>query len=159
MQSKIEDFCTACDLDRQDRIRCSSVLFIVALVTPCNAILFWLANLERQRASGIDNMQREQQMRTFLRPLLQQWQSQELSSALCSFRGFCDLLGLDNLSGYIVSRNLHQISDWPAHPLDEEGKALQARIQSALEVRPYCPFLARELKSSRIFPYTLQRPL
>ena len=139
MQGKIKEFCTAGDLDRQDRIRCSSILFIVALVPSYSSYLIKLANLERQRASGMGDTQREQQLHEFLRPLVQEWQSHELTTALGSFRGFCDLLGLNGLSRYIVSRNLHQISDWPAHPLDEEGKTLQNQIQTSLEVRIYGP--------------------
>ena len=95
------------------------------------------ANLERQRATGIDDAQREQQLHGFVQPLIQEWQSPELSTALNSFSGFCDLLGLNGLSQYFESRNLHQVSDWPGYPLDEEGKVLQAQIQNALEVRPY----------------------
>ena len=93
------------------------------------------ANLERQRATGIDDTQREQQLHGFVQPLVQEWQSSELSTALNSFSGFCGLLGLNDLSQYFESRNLHQVSDWPGYPLDEEGKALQAQIQNALEVR------------------------
>lgn len=66
--------------------------------------------------------------------MILQWQSDDLSRSLSSFDNFCELVGLGGIQHYISARGLHQIQDWPLHPLDEEGKLLQLHMQSAIEV-------------------------
>lgn len=73
-------------------------------------------------------------MQTFVQPTVAQWRDDRLASSLSSFRGFCVLLGLGGLEQYFINRNLHQVTDWAAYPLDEEGKVLQARVKKSLEV-------------------------
>ena len=73
-------------------------------------------------------------METFVQPTVHEWRDDRLANSLSSFRGFFDLLGLGGLEQYFINRNLHQVTDWAAYPLDEEGKALQARIKKSLEV-------------------------
>lgn len=87
-----------------------------------------------QRATTTDQGEREARLDHFLQPLIAQWQHPGLGEALSSFDGFCDLLGLGSLQEYASRRALHQIPDWSSYPLDDEGRLLQSRIQSALEV-------------------------
>ena len=79
-------------------------------------------------------MEREARLGHFLQSLIAQWQHPGLGGALSSFDGFCELLGLESLQDYASRRTLHLIPDWSSHPLDDEGKLLQSRVQSALEV-------------------------
>ncbi len=69
-----------------------------------------------------------------MQPMMAQWQNDNLSRSLSSFDGFCDLVGLEGIQQYVAVRGLHQIQDWSAHPLDEEGKLLQLHMQKSLEV-------------------------
>lgn len=66
--------------------------------------------------------------------MISQWQSDSLGRSLSSFDGFCELVGLGGIQHYISARGLHQVHDWPSHPLDEEGKLLQVHMQNAIEV-------------------------
>ena len=89
-------------------------------------------------------------MQTFVQPTIQEWGDDRLASSLSSFPAFCDLLGLSGLEQYFLNRNLHLVTDWAEYPLDEEGRALQARIKKSLEVRPI-QFLVCVAKFIRIF--------
>lgn len=88
----------------------------------------------RHRATAVDQEQREEKLDYFLNPLIAQWHAPSLTDSLSSFNGFCGLLGLGTLQQYALSRGMHQTPDWSAHPLDEEGRVLQSRIQNSLEV-------------------------
>lgn len=44
------------------------------------------------------------------------------------------MLGLENLQQYIIARAFHQVNDWSSLPLDDEGRLLQLKMQSALDV-------------------------
>ena len=66
--------------------------------------------------------------------MIDQWQDRGLSNSLSSFENFSRLLGLENLQQYIFSRAVNKLPNWSAHPLDEEGKALQIHMQNALDV-------------------------
>lgn len=92
-------------------------------------------NCTRHRATTVDEKSREAKLNYFIEPLVTQWHTPSLSAALSSFTGFCELLGLGSLQQYALSRSMHRIQDWSTHPLDEEGRALQSRVQSALEVK------------------------
>lgn len=69
-----------------------------------------------------------------LQPIMSQWQSENLSRSLSSFDGFCELVGLGGIQNYVAVRTLHQIQNWSAHPLDEEGKLHQLHMQKCIEV-------------------------
>ena len=96
------------------------------------------------RATTIDQGEREARLDHFLQPLITQWQHPGLGEALSSFDGFCELLGLGSLQDYASHRALHQIPDWSSHPLDDEGKLLQSRIQCALEVSRILDICSRD---------------
>ena len=75
-------------------------------------------------------------LKQFLEPAVSQWQSDHLTNALTSFSGFFNLLEMNSLQQYYKTRAVHQIENWSAHPLDQEGKTLQKRMQDALEASP-----------------------
>ena len=81
-----------------------------------------------------------------------------MSNSLSSFGGFCDLLGLSQLQSYLVSRNVHQIEDWGAYPLDDEGKALKARIDNASNVSVILWSYSKLLIENRISLSVLRKP-
>jgi exportin-5 len=85
----------------------------------------------------VDLTPRQARLESFLHPLISSWQSPGLAPSLCTFDGFCELLGLGNLQQYIIARAFHQMKDWSSCPLDEEGKLLQLKMQNALEVSMY----------------------
>ncbi|KAL9000828.1 MAG: hypothetical protein Q9169_000582 [Polycauliona sp. 2 TL-2023] len=105
--------------DDNIRTRYYSVLFIIT-----------------HRATTVDPQPRQERLETFLQPLVAQWQDSGLTDSLSSFSMFCELLGCGGISQYVSRRALHEISDWSATPLDDEGKALQMHMQHALDKLP-----------------------
>ncbi|KAL9602933.1 MAG: hypothetical protein Q9219_001458 [cf. Caloplaca sp. 3 TL-2023] len=105
--------------DEYVRSRYYSVLFIIT-----------------HRAESFDPGPRQERLEAFLKPLVAQWQSDELTKSLSSFNSFCELLGCGGIQRYVSQRALHRIPDWSLHALDDEGKALQAEMQHALERLP-----------------------
>ncbi|KAI4290375.1 MAG: hypothetical protein L6R35_000339 [Caloplaca aegaea] len=112
--------------DEHIRARYYSILFIIT-----------------HRATSVDPGPRQERLELFLQPLVAQWQKDELTNSLASFDSFCELLGCGGIQQYVSQRALHQIPDWSTHPLDDEGKALRARMQDAVERLP--------LRATKIF--------
>lgn len=88
----------------------------------------------RHRATSVDAQIREARVDQFLQPLIDQWQNPALGHSLSSFQSFTNLLGLDGLQQYLSARAVQKIPDWSSHPLDDEGKDLQAHMEIALNV-------------------------
>ena len=105
--------------DEPTRVRYSSVLFIIL-----------------HRAPSVEIHLRQARLDHFVQPLIEQWQSNNLNESLSSFTGFKQLLGLGDLQQYLASRAVQRISDWSSHPLDEEGRVLQNRMQNSLDALP-----------------------
>lgn len=82
----------------------------------------------------MDDKLRETRLDSFLQPTIGEWRSTELSNALSSFGGFCDVIGLSHIQRYFIKRAVHNIQNWPAHLLDDEGLSLRAQMQDAFEV-------------------------
>jgi exportin-5 len=82
----------------------------------------------------VDPQIREARVDQFYQPLIDQWQNPALGHSLSSFQSFTKLLGLDGLQQYLSTRAVQRIPDWSSHPLDDEGKTLQARMEVALDV-------------------------
>ena len=66
--------------------------------------------------------------------MIDQWQDRGLSNSLSSFNNFSRLLGLESLQQYLISRAVNKLPNWSAHQLDDQGKALQIHMQTALDV-------------------------
>ena len=82
----------------------------------------------------MDATLRETRLNGFLQPTIEEWQSSELSNALSSFGGFFDIIGMAHLQQYFTKRAVHNIQNWSAHPLDDEGMSLRAQMHDAFEV-------------------------
>lgn len=79
---------------------------------------------------------RIQKLSAFITPVQQLWQNPQMDQAIETFPGFCDLLGLNEVRDYLVSRRVHTISDWGKCPLDEEGQRLQKQLEERLKALP-----------------------
>jgi exportin-5 len=75
-----------------------------------------------------------QRLEAFIAPVKQLWQNPELDGALSSFNGFCELLGIGKVRNYLVSRRVHEVSDWSTMQLDDEGQAMQAELNERVKV-------------------------
>ena len=82
----------------------------------------------------IDPESQLQKLRAFIQPVEQLWQNPELGDAISSFNGFCELLGLNKVKDYLVSRCAHEIQDWGSHQLDAEGQAIQMELDERVRV-------------------------
>ena len=104
----------------------------------CESLREWelefQAEPSRHRSTSVDSEPREERLDQFLQPMIDQWQDRGLSDSLSSFDSFSKLLGLENLQQYLFSRAVHKLPNWSAHPLDDQGKALQVQMQNALDV-------------------------
>ncbi|PNP56453.1 hypothetical protein THARTR1_03149 [Trichoderma harzianum] len=85
------------------------------------------------RAKSLDAQAKIQKLREFVEPVKAQWQEENIKSAVESYSGFCELLGLDKAQAYLVSRQAHNIKDWGSCELDEEGLALQNELEERLK--------------------------
>lgn len=73
---------------------------------------------------------RETRLESFLSPIKQSWDSPELRNTLSTFQGFTALLGIEWVQRYLIDRKVHQLEDWSAVTLDDEGKALQSEMNA-----------------------------
>lgn len=91
------------------------------------------------RAKGIDRDVRIARLRAFIDPVTQLWQNPALSSALQSFNGFMEILGMGKVNDYLVSRQVHNIENWGSFVLDAEGLAIQTELQERIKALPLRP--------------------
>lgn len=119
VERKVSQVSQGVALEDNIRTRYYSILFIIT-----------------HRAASVDPQPRQERLEAFLQPLVAQWQDPDLTNSLTSFNNFCELLGCGGIQQYVTRRALHEIPDWSTKPLDDEGKALQAHMQHALERLP-----------------------
>ncbi|KAG8529326.1 uncharacterized protein KY384_005962 [Bacidia gigantensis] len=105
--------------DEQTKARYTSVLFVIM-----------------HRALNVDIRAREDRLEQYLQPVIDQWQDERLRLALSSPDAFNRLLGLDAAQQYLVSRHAENVQDWASCSLDDEGKMLQARMQTNADSLP-----------------------
>ena len=105
--------------DQQTKARYSTILFVIM-----------------HRAGNVDVAPREERMEQMVQPVMKQWSDSDLTNSVSSIQSFANLLGMGGLQQYLLSRNVHKIDDWSVHPLDDEGKALQAQITDAVDALP-----------------------
>ena len=122
IERKLNTLSASAGVDAALRARYSAILFVIM-----------------HRATTVDVEPREARMKQMLQPVIDQWQDKDLSNSLSNFNSFTRLLGLENLQAYLISRKAHMIEDWSSQPLDDEGKAMQAKIQSAIDALPLKP--------------------
>lgn len=85
------------------------------------------------RATKIDPDIRLAKLKVFVSPVQELWQNREMDEAISSFGGFCELLGLDKVRNYLVSRRVHEIQDWGLFQLDAEGQAIQKELDERVK--------------------------
>jgi len=85
------------------------------------------------RATKIDPQAQLQKLREFVTPVQQLWQNPEVEEEISSFNGFCDLLGLNKVRAYLVSRQVHEIQEWGLYQLDAEGQAIQKELEERVK--------------------------
>jgi exportin-5 len=88
----------------------------------------------RASADLIDDSTRAQRAESFLSPIRSAWQNPQLAQSLSSYSGFCQMMNLDRVQEYLVSRRVMDYEDWSQCPLDAEGQALQASLNDKFRV-------------------------
>ena len=119
VKSKVLAIGQAAASDEQTTARYKSILFVI-----------------NHRATNIESATREERLQSCVRPVVDRWRNERLNFMLSSFENFSQLLGLDLVQDYLTSRHVENIENWSAQILDEEGKALQVKMQSASESLP-----------------------
>ena len=119
IEGAIRRYCEIPQVDEDDKERCIAVLMLIV-----------------QRASKLEDRERVERLEAYANSAVSKWKDPSLSRSLQSFDGFCDLLGLSQFSQYFLQRKAAQISDWSEIPLDEEGLALKARVDTAQQELP-----------------------
>ena len=90
--------------------------------------------LHSHRTTKLNKELQLQRLRGFITPVQQSWDNLQLTHAASSFEGFCDLLGLSQVSPYLVSRKVHEIQEWGLYQLDSEGQAIQKELEEHVKV-------------------------
>lgn len=57
-----------------------------------------------------------------------------MNHAVEGFPGFCDLLGLNRVRDFLVTRRVHEIQDWSTYQLDSEAQSIQKDMEERLKV-------------------------
>jgi exportin-5 len=81
------------------------------------------------RASAVDSQARLTRLQQIIQPVVDIWQDPQLTEALSTFSGFCNVVGLEGLPEYLSTQRYASVQDWPSQPLDQEGKARQTDVQ------------------------------
>ncbi|TDZ28348.1 Protein MSN5 [Colletotrichum trifolii] len=118
IEAKVNDMISSGTLDEKRQIAYRSFLFIII-----------------HRASTIDPSTQLERLQDFVRPVKAQWENGDLKTALSSYSGFCELMGLDRAKQYLTSHRVHEVNDWGSCELDAEGLALQSELEERQKVR------------------------
>jgi len=112
--------------------------------------------LPSHRATKIDPDIRIGKLKVFIMPVQIAWQNPEMDKAISSFGGFCELLGLNQVREYLVSRRVHEIQEWGFYQLDAEGQAVQKQLEERLKVFSIQTFHIFWLTKFRLYPFELR---
>ena len=88
------------------------------------------------RATKIDDGTRLQKLNGFIHPVQNLWRDREMNQTITSFDGFCELLGLNRVKNYLVSRRVGDIQDWGSYQLDADGQSIQKDLENRLKTLP-----------------------
>ncbi|KAL4740076.1 armadillo-type protein [Aspergillus similis] len=89
-----------------------------------------------QRANNVDPFLRQSRLASFVEPIKQAWQDNEIRNKCSTFEGFCNLLGLQNVGPYMQSKQAQKLADWSEVPLDAEGKQVQEEMTQKFQQLP-----------------------
>ncbi|KAI1848332.1 hypothetical protein JX265_008887 [Neoarthrinium moseri] len=122
ISAKVNDMIASGTMDEKRQITYQTFLFTII-----------------HRCSRLDKATKVQKLQEFMEPIRTQWRNENMKGALASYGGFCEMLALDKVQNYLARKRVHEVKDWGAMPLDDEGKALQNELeerQAALPLRP-----------------------
>ncbi|KAL2831252.1 armadillo-type protein [Aspergillus pseudoustus] len=119
LEPKIQEITMANRVDDKLHMEFTSVLLIII-----------------QRANNIEPYLRQTRLASFVEPITQAWQDDELRNMCSTFEGFCNLLGLQNVGPYMQSRQAQKLEDWTEAALDPEGKAVQEEMTRKFQQLP-----------------------
>ncbi|TQV98289.1 hypothetical protein V2A60_007956 [Cordyceps javanica] len=88
------------------------------------------------RAQRVDLQTKINKLSEFIGPVLAQWQTESLKSAVASYPGFCEQLALNKAQDYLARKQADKIQDWGSHELDAEGLSLQNEMEECIKVLP-----------------------
>ncbi|KAL7270468.1 karyopherin [Rhizina undulata] len=128
LQNKINEIVATQNVDDRTRIAFHTFLFTI-----------------NHRTKNIDPQLRQTRLESYIHPVREGWQDMGLTDSLQSFEGFCRVLGLDKVQEYLISRRVHEISDFTKYQLDAEGQTLQNELTEkfrGLPIRTTKAFLA-----------------
>lgn len=108
LEPKIREITMANQMDDKLQMELTSVLVIITL-----------------RTSNMDPYVRESRLVSFVQPVRQAWQDEELQRSNSSFEGFCGMLGLQDVGPYMQARQAHKLDDWTELSVDSDGKQIQ----------------------------------
>ena len=82
----------------------------------------------------MDQYVRESRLVSFVQPVRQAWQDEELQRLSSSFEGFCSMLGLQDVGPYMQARQAHKLEDWTEVSVDSDGKQIQEGMTRKFQV-------------------------
>ncbi|RDW68001.1 hypothetical protein BP6252_09397 [Coleophoma cylindrospora] len=119
LEAKVNEIISSGALDRKRQTSYQTFLFTII-----------------HRATSIDPEVRLAKLRNFVAPVEGLWQNPEMNQAILSFDGFCELLGLNKVMNYLVSRRADSIEDWGLYQLDAEGQEIQKELDERVKALP-----------------------
>ncbi|PWY92679.1 hypothetical protein BO70DRAFT_425351 [Aspergillus heteromorphus CBS 117.55] len=119
LEPKIKEISMANRVDDKLQMELTSILLIIM-----------------QRANNVEPYQRQSRLVSFVEPIKQAWQEDELRNMSSSFEGFCTMLGLQSVGPYMRARNAPKLADWASVPLDNEGKLIQEEMTRKFQQLP-----------------------
>ncbi|KAF7943458.1 hypothetical protein EAE96_011384 [Botrytis aclada] len=119
LQAKVDEIISTRNLDKKRQTSYQTFLFTII-----------------HRNSKIDPEIRLQKLQGFLTPVQASWQDSEMNHAVEGFSGFCNLLGLNRVRDFLVTRRVHEIQDWSTLQLDSEAQSIQKDMEERLKALP-----------------------
>ncbi|KAL5337340.1 armadillo-type protein [Aspergillus crustosus] len=119
LEPKIQEITSANRVDDKLHMEFTSVLLIIM-----------------QRSNNIDLYLRQSRLASFVEPIKQAWQDEELRNMCATFDGFCNMLGLQNVGPYMQSKQAQKSPDWSEVTLDSEGKRVQEEMTRKFQQLP-----------------------
>ncbi|THC96525.1 hypothetical protein EYZ11_004024 [Aspergillus tanneri] len=119
LEPKIKEISLANRVDDKLQMELTSILLIIM-----------------QRANNVEPHIRQSRLSSFVEPIKQAWQEEELRQLSSSFEGFCAMLGLQPVGPYMQARQAQKLEDWTSVPLDNEGRLVQEEMTRKFQQLP-----------------------
>ncbi|KAL4879609.1 armadillo-type protein [Aspergillus karnatakaensis] len=119
LEPKIQEITAANRVDDKLHMEFTSILLIIM-----------------QRSNNIDPYLRQSRLASFVEPIKQAWQDDELRNMCSTFEGFCNMLGLQDVGPYMQSKQAQKEPDWSVVTLDLEGKRVQEEMTRKFQQLP-----------------------